>query len=225
MRRNDHSINRAACYGSKIVCIVIFAIMCVVFFHGSAFAHKVTIFAWVDGDMIHTRSKFSGGKRVKDSLVVVFDSEGNSLLEGKTDENGMFSFKIPQKTGLKVVLKASMGHMAEWKIPVEEITGSGSEGNTLETVEKASDKTSISSGSEGIKTGEDVSIPATVGLGREEIEKIIDASLDKKLEPIYDLMANTYDRGPGVTEIVGGIGYIIGLVGVALYFSSRRRKE
>jgi nickel transport protein len=38
-------------------------------------------------------------------------------------------------------------------------------------------------------------------------------------------MANTYDRGPGLTEIMGGIGYIIGLVGLALYFSNRRRKE
>lgn len=225
MRRNDHSINRAACYGSKIVCLIFFAILWVAFSHEPAFAHKVTIFAWVDGDTIHTRSKFSGGKRVKGSLVVVFDSEGNSLLEGKTDENGMFSFKIPQKTELKVVLKASMGHMAEWKIPAEEITGSGSESNTPETVEKAPDKTSIGAGSESIKTDEDVLEPATIGLGREEVEEIIDASLDKKLAPIYDMMANTYDRGPGLTEIMGGIGYIIGLVGLALYFSNRRRKE
>ena len=225
MRRNDHSINRAACYGSKIVYFVFFAILCVAFSHAPAFAHKVTIFAWVDGDTIHTRSKFSGGKRVKDSLVVVFDSEGNSLLEGKTDENGMFSFKIPQKTELKVVLKASMGHMAEWKIPAEEITWSGSENNTPETVEKAPDKISIGAGLESIKTDEDVLEPVTIGLGREEIEKIIDASLDKKLAPIYDMMANTYDRGPGLTEVMDGIGYIIGLVGVALYFSNRRRKE
>jgi len=201
------------------------AILWVAFSHEPAFAHKATIFAWVDGDTIHTRSKFSGGKRVKDSLVVVFDSEGNSLLEGKTDENGMFSFKIPQKTELKVVLKASMGHMAEWKIPVEEITGSGSESNTPETVEEAPDKISIGAGSESIKTDEDVLEPATIGLGREEVEEIIDASLDKKLAPIYDMMANTYDRGPGLTEIMGGIGYIIGLVGLALYFSNRRRKE
>jgi nickel transport protein len=208
-----------------MVYLVFIAILWVAFSHGPAFAHKVTIFAWVDGDTIHTQSKFSGGKRVKGSLVVVFDSEGNSLLEGKTDENGMFSFKIPQKTELKVVLKASMGHMAEWKIPAEEITGSGSESNTPETVEKAPVKTSIGAGSESIKTDEDVLKPATIGLGREEVEEIIDASLDKKLAPIYDMMAKTYDRGPGLTEIMGGIGYIIGLAGLALYFSNRRRKE
>ena len=224
MRLNNHSINRAACYGSKIVCIVL-AILWVAFPHEPAFAHKVNIFAWVDGDTIHTRSKFSGGKRVKNSLVVIFDSEGNSLLEGKTNENGMFSFKILQKTELKVVLKASMGHMAEWKIPVEEIAGSGSGSNAPETVARSSDKTPINEDSESIKTDEDILKPEPFRLGREEVEEIIDASLDKKLAPIYDMMANTYDRGPGLTEIMGGIGYIIGIVGVALYFSIRRRKE
>ncbi len=225
MRRNDHSINRAACYRSKIACLVFFAILWVAFYHAPAFAHKVTIFAWVDGDTIHTQSKFSGGKRVKGGPVAVLDSEGNELLEGKTDENGMFSFKIPQRTELKVVLKASMGHLAEWKIPAEEITGSGSESNTPETVEKASDKTSTGTGSESIKTDVEVLKPTIAGPGRKEIEEIIDASLDKKLAPIYDMLANTFDRGPGLTEIMGGIGYIIGLVGVALYFSNRRRKE
>ena len=110
-------------------------------------------------------------------------------------------------------------------LPAEEIIGSGSESKTPETVVKASDKTSTNTGSESIKTDEDVLKPTTIVLGREEIEEIIDASLDKKLAPIYDMMANTYDRGPGLTEIMGGIGYIIGLVGVALYFSNRRRKE
>ena len=54
--------------------------------------------------------------------MVVYDNEGNQLLEGKTDEMGEFSFKVPRITDLKIVLKASMGHMGEWKIQAEEIT-------------------------------------------------------------------------------------------------------
>jgi len=96
-------------------------IILVILFDMPAFAHKVSIFAWVEGDTVYTQSKFSKGKRVKNSSVIVFDSDGNKLLEGKTDDKGEFSFKIPKQTALKVVLKASMGHMAEWKIPFEEI--------------------------------------------------------------------------------------------------------
>ena len=36
----------------------------------SASAHRVNVFAWVDGDTIHVESKFSGGKKVKTGKVV-----------------------------------------------------------------------------------------------------------------------------------------------------------
>ena len=88
---------------------------------GSASAHKVMIFAWVEGDTIYTESKLSGGKKVKEGDVIVYDLQGNRLLEGKTNEQGEFSFKIPKKTSLKIVLQAGMGHRGEWKLPVEEM--------------------------------------------------------------------------------------------------------
>lgn len=75
-----------------------------------ALAHKVTIFAWVEGDTVHTESKFSGGRRVKDGKVEVFDPAGTRLLEGRTNDNGEFSFKAPQVSDLKVLLTAGMGH-------------------------------------------------------------------------------------------------------------------
>ncbi|MCK4486879.1 MAG: hypothetical protein KAU38_08975, partial [Desulfobacterales bacterium] len=101
-----------------LLCAALWLVCCVV----PAWAHKVMIFAWVEGNTVYTQSKFSGGKKAKNSTVVVYDEEGNQLLEGKTDNQGEFSFKVPKKADLKIVLKASMGHMAEWKIPAEEIT-------------------------------------------------------------------------------------------------------
>ncbi len=80
-------------------------------------------------------------------------------------------------------------------------------------------------GSKDVKTREKSSKRADVGLSREDIQKIIDDALEKKLAPVLDKMAKTYDQGPGLTEIIGGIGYIIGLVGVALVVTSRRRKK
>jgi len=43
----------------------------------SASAHKVMIFAWVEGDTVHTESKFSDGKKVKKGDVIVYDLQGN----------------------------------------------------------------------------------------------------------------------------------------------------
>jgi nickel transport protein len=69
----------------------------------------VTIFAWVDGDTIHTQSKFSGGKRVHNGEINVFDLDGNLLLKGNTDKNGEFSFKVPKNTSLKIELNSGNG--------------------------------------------------------------------------------------------------------------------
>lgn len=204
-----------------IVICLIFAVLWLLPVPASA--HKVMIFAWVEGDTIHTQSKFRGGKRAKNSQVLVYDPNDVLLLEGKTDENGMFSFKIPKKTELKIGLKASMGHMAVWKIPVEEITGSQSESNILATVEEVT--ATSPSNSESIKIAGEVSEPSTMELKKKEIQEIIDTSLDKKLRPITEMLVDSIECGPGLTEIMGGIGYIIGLVGIALYFSNRRKKE
>ncbi|MCK5508863.1 MAG: hypothetical protein KAI50_10140, partial [Desulfobacterales bacterium] len=190
-----------------------------------AFAHKVTIFAWIEGDTVYTQSKFSGGKRAKGASVIVYDLDENKLLEGKTDDKGRFVFKIPQETALKVVLKASMGHMAAWTIPLEEITAGiqTSDGNSESGIknyyESSSQSPTITSGSNPAALSE------VRGISKQEIKKLIDESLDKKLSPIMNMLADSYRDDPSLTEIIGGTGYIFGLVGVAMYFTSRRKKN
>lgn len=201
----------------------VFTLLWFVFSYEQALAHRAMIFAWVDGDTIHTQCKLSGGKKVKGGDVIVFDPEDVLLLEGKTDENGMFSFRIPQRTELKIVLKASMGHQAEWTIRSEEFMATDPENNTSETVKAASVDKNLDP--KGVETNEKASELKNEGLEKEKIKKIIDASLDRKLAPVMDMMTKTYNQGPGLTEIMGGIGYIVGLVGIALYFSNRRKRD
>ncbi len=87
----------------------------------AADAHRVNLFAWIEGDTVYVESKFGSGRRVNAGKITVFDSGGNELLSGMTNENGEFSFKVPKKTDLKIVLNAGEGHRAEWSIPATEI--------------------------------------------------------------------------------------------------------
>jgi len=190
-----------------------------------AWAHKVTIFAYVEGDTVFTQSKFSGGKRAKNATVLVYDKEGNQLLEGATDENGEFSFKVPKKTDLKIVLKASMGHRGEWTIPEEEITGVADTSGTGAAENEAA--TAMHEEPSVAVTKADAESPATavaLGLSREEFEQLVDKALDRKLAPILTMLTDSLDRGPKMSDVIGGIGYIFGLVGVGLYFSTRRKR-
>jgi nickel transport protein len=171
----------------------------------NALAHKITIFGWVEGDTVLTESKFSGGKKAINAPVVVFDKDGKKLLEGKTDNKGEFSFKIPKVTDLRIVLNAAMGHKAEWMIPESEIREAGP------IVEK--------------KSAAEPTGPISVGLSKEEVQKIVEDSLDKKLRPIVRMMTESKNSKPSFSEIIGGIGYIFGLMGLALYFKNRSKKR
>jgi nickel transport protein len=169
-----------------------------------AMAHRITIFAWAEGDTIFTESKFGGGKRVVDSEVLVFDSEGMEILKGRTNERGEFSFKIPKITDLNIVLNAGMGHRAEWRISEAELRGETDVPDKEELQKPSVEKASA--------------------LSEEDIKQIVEDSVDKKLRPIITRLAET-ERRPSVTEILGGIGYIFGLMGVAIYFKSRGRRN
>src|SRR4030067_2021997 len=78
----------------------------------NTYAHKVQMFAYPEGDTVFVEGYFADGKRPKKSEVVVYDSGGEVLFSGGTDEEGKVSFKIPRKTDLRITLNAGMGEKA-----------------------------------------------------------------------------------------------------------------
>lgn len=186
-------------------------------FPASAFAHRVSIFAWVDGDTIRTESKFSGSRMVKGGIVKVFDMEENLLLEGTTDENGEFSFKIPERAPLRIELIAGTGHGNEWLITADDIGAS-----ELKTAKETPAAASIAALE---KTSENT--VAETRISQEEmeeiVEKAVEKAVDQKLKPVMKILSDMSDPGPEISDIFGGIGYIIGLVGIGAYFGSRRK--
>ena len=193
-------------HGSVIAMLIVVFLGTLVSMDAPALAHKVTIFAWVEGDRVFTESKFSGGRRATRAKVAVFDREGTQLLEGTTDERGAFSFGIPKLTDLRIVLNAGTGHRAEWTITESEIRQAGYQEETREVAPPRQ-------------------ASGNLGLGKQEIQELIDESLYRRLTPIVKMLAELQTKGPSMTEVIGGIGYIVGLMGVALYFLSRRKKE
>ena len=200
---------------TKKILVFLFFLVPLFLVVGSASAHKVMIFAWVEGDTVYTESKFSGGKRVNKGDVMVYDLKGNRLLKGKTNEQGGFSFKIPEKTAIKIVLLAGMGHRAEWTVPLEEIQGIASETSEITTNQSTIAK-------EPDKQTQSVSV---TNLSPDDIQLAFEKALDKKLKPVMKKFAESREHDPTIKDILGGIGYILGLVGVASYFHYRRKTK
>ena len=178
-----------------------------------ALAHKVNVFAWVEGDTVHVEGYFAGNKKARDSLVEVFDSTGKKLLDGRTDQQGEFSFKIPKITDLKIVLTASMGHRNDFVIPMSEL-------------EKVSPTKTTESGGHTVpepSEQKNVSGQTASTVDFAQLETVLDKVLDRKLTTLSRLTRETRPEGPTVSEVIGGIGYIFGLMGVALYFMSKKK--
>ena len=169
-------------------------------------AHRAIIFAWVEGERIFTESKFSGGRLVKQGDIIVYDLEGNQLLKGKTDTQGEFSFVIPKRTAMKIVLQAGMGHRGEWVIPLKEIEDVAGTADPRKTaLKKAEEQAEIC----------DVTL--------DDIRQVVEEALDKRLKPVMKILVESRENRPTFRDIFGGIGYILGLVGVAAYFNYRRK--
>lgn len=56
-----------------------------------------------------------------------------------------------------------------------------------------------------------------------DIEKAFEKALDKKLAPIRRTLAEMQEQKIRLTDVLGGLGYIFGLVGVAAYFKGKSK--
>jgi nickel transport protein len=190
---------------------------------GNAMAHRVNVFAWAEGDTVHVESKFSGGKKIAGAKIIVTDAGGVEVLTGQTDDQGQFSFKRPQPAELKIILEAGMGHRAQWTLPVDD--GHADHPADKSRPEKANPRGSLEN-PDGQIYHRNSETPTAVyaGPSRAEIEAIVEKALDKKMKPVLEMLAESRHTEPGIGDILGGIGYIIGLVGTAAYFHSRKKK-
>ncbi|MBW1645420.1 MAG: hypothetical protein JRJ56_03700 [Deltaproteobacteria bacterium] len=192
-------------------------------------AHKVMVFAWISGNQVHTESKFSGGRRVKAGKIEVFDQDGKLLLTGTTDDQGKYNFPLPAAKELKIVLTAGMGHRGEWRVSREEIKAARAEASTGRAAKPADGGGEIAPAADSRPAAAPAMSAdqpaAVVTLSRRELRQLLDQALDRKLEPVIRMLTEAREHRPSLTDILGGIGYIIGLVGLAAYLRQRQKKE
>lgn len=90
---------------------------------GPALAHKVNIFATVEGGAITGEGYFGGGTKAQDVVVEVQDALGAPAGSTRTDVQGAFRLPIPQGATLplRVVLKAGDGHQNDYPLTALDI--------------------------------------------------------------------------------------------------------
>lgn len=94
---------------------------CLLLFVSTAYAHKVNIFAYVEGGQIFSESYFPDGRPVIGGKVFLYDQAGTLLVKGETDNKGYWNTGIPKVEDLKLEIKASMGHKNSYRLLKSEI--------------------------------------------------------------------------------------------------------
>ena len=202
--------------------------LCLVF-AGAPFAsaHRVNIFAFVDGDAVQVECGFNRSQKVTQGTVEVFDATtGVQLLQGTTDDNGVFRFPVTaelRKAGhdLNIRIIAGEGHQNDWTVAADELASSGTpKAVAVAAAEVPATPASLVAGQAAPSAAAPVAA-VSGGATPAEIERIVDAALDAKLSPIKRMLAEQTEAGPNLRDIIGGIGWIFGLIGVAAYFRRR----
>lgn len=183
-------------------------------------AHKVRIFAYGEGNTIVGETAFSGGRAPKDSEIIVQDAAtAITLFTYRTDNQGQFRFPIPQEArrnhlDLRIIINVGEGHRGEWLLKAEEYLDDV-EGEPVLT----NDQESVTVIAPAGNTTQSTSVE------EELIRRVVEKELDKKLSPIKRMLAEDRNQGPSLQDILGGIGYILGLAGIIAYFKSKKYGE
>jgi len=185
-------------------------------------AHKVHIFSYVEGEEVYTESYFPDGSAVKRGEIQVLDSAGNVIHSGVTDDKGMYQFTIPKVDDLTIVLDAGMGHRAAYEIGAEELGemrlyNQGEEEHAAESETGNGDGLMESIDSSGAGRSVFVNI--------DDIRAVVREEVTAQIQPLSRNIAKLQKQERVSTrEIFAGIGYIVGLMGLYMYFQSKRKK-
>ncbi len=208
---------RRSCSAPLSVALVILAVVLATPCPKAALAHKVVVFATCTGKTIEGEVYFHGGTAARNVKVTLAGPEGQVLGETKTDDEGKFTFPVHFRCDHKVIADAGGGHGAEYTVRADELPeslpppegGDQPGGTQPERAEPTAPAPTLHA--------------PTSSPGQENFEV--------KMEAIAHQLAalrsefTKYRNELRLRDVLGGIGYILGIMGVVFYFLGVRRKE
>lgn len=199
----------------------------------AALAHRVNVFAYVEGETVHVECAYSRSQPVLFGDIEVRNgATGKIYLTGKTDDKGRFAFTVPpkarsEKADLNLLLRAGEGHQNEWTVKAGEYLAETPPAPATASTAESKSKSSPSSRPVKPATAAAPVVQATSAsvpcVPDPALATLMEAAVEKKIAPIRQMLLEIRIQGPGITEIIGGIGYLVGMAGLLAYARSRKR--
>lgn len=191
-----------------------------------AAAHKIKIFAAPEGEAINGICYYPGGDKYRQGTVMVFGPDNVLLGKVTTDDKGAFTFKPSRKTDHIFVIETADGHRAQYTVKAAELslaagqeqTATGPAGTNAQHPEAARPSTSATA----VTAAGTKKAAAAVSSG--ELQELLDTTIARHINPLREQL-DRYEEKIRLHDVLGGIGYILGLAGLAFYCLGRKKRN
>ncbi len=154
-------------------------------------AHKINIFAAVEGEHIRGMVYFQSGAKAKDVTVKLLNQASEEISRQQTDDQGRFSFKTdPAARSVRVT--TGDGHSAAYPLTPKKSTASPTD------------------------------TPEHSATSQDNLETQVRKAIQEEIRPLREQLFN-YEQKIRFHDILAGIGFILGLAGMAILIKHRKQ--
>jgi len=176
------------------------------------FAHRLNVFGFVEGTAVKVEAYFSDGAKARKAEVKVYGADEELLAEGKTGAKGEYTFELPANAGdLKIVVTSGAEHRGEYTLKAKDYEGLAASGVPVIVQRDAAEDGGEEPPAQEVSTSELDEIRASLAR--------IDATMRIMQQQVAELRKPR--AGVSLESIMAGVGFIVGLTGIAMYFMAR----
>jgi nickel transport protein len=191
---------------------------------GPALAHKLNLFAAAEGRVIRGEVYFAGGGKAADVPVRVQSASGEPLAALRSGADGGFAYKATAAVDHQIIAETPDGHRASWLVRAAELGGAFPQGDDA-------DAGASSSAAAPLQAADRPALAAAAAAATEigaaearldpDLIAAIERAVARQVRPLREAAAAARDAA-GFRDVLGGIGYIVGLAGLGLWWQCRR---
>ncbi|KJE35462.1 hypothetical protein UF64_12765 [Thalassospira sp. HJ] len=194
----------------------------------TATAHNLNVFAMSNGDTIEGYVYFSGGTRARQALIELHGTDDRILFTTKTDDQGSFAFTVSHRANYTVFTNTGDGHVASFALRTDEfaehlpIAGSETDVTVTQVSRTGPDSTVETDATATEPQSSYISKNDLQALSHDELSTLINHAVARQIGPLREEV-NAYRNDVRLSDILGGIGMIMGIFGVCAWLMARRQ--
>lgn len=175
---------------------------------GPASAHRLKVFASAIGSSIEGEAYFVGSGPAAGVDVTLRDKADKVLQSGKTGPDGKFALKATGTGDITVTVDAEDGHVARFTVAASELDTNLPAAVPTASAALAGDAKPV-----------DASMPAAAAPAVSMAD--LEIAVARKVAPLA-AQIDALQSALRIQDIIGGIGYIVGIFGLVAFLKSRR---